>query len=63
MEDAQQAIESAGRLFATRHTIVLSVWQPIADVGVIPSYAETASMLDFVELDRAAADAEEATES
>jgi len=56
-EDAAHAIESAGRLFATRHAIVLSVWQPIADAGVIPSYGEIASMLDFVELDRAAADA------
>ena len=56
-EDARHAIERAGSLFAPRRALVLSVWQPIADVGIISWYGETASMVDFVELDRKAAEA------
>jgi nucleotide-binding universal stress UspA family protein len=56
-EDAGHAIESAGSLFATKRALVLSVWQPIADVGIIPWYGETASMIDFAQLDRKAAEA------
>ena len=56
-EDAKRAIESAGSLFETRRALVLSVWQPVADVGLVPWYGETASMVDFAELDRKAAEA------
>jgi nucleotide-binding universal stress UspA family protein len=56
-EDARHAIESVGSLFATRRALVLSVWQPIGDVGILPGFGETASMADFVELDREAAEA------
>jgi nucleotide-binding universal stress UspA family protein len=55
-EDARHAIESAGRLFASRHALVLSVWQPIADAGVLPLYGEIPNMVDFVEIDRAGAE-------
>ena len=56
-DDARHAIESAGSLFATRRALVLTVWQPVADVGIIPWYGETANMVDFAELDREAAEA------
>jgi nucleotide-binding universal stress UspA family protein len=55
-EHAKHAIEAAGNLFATRHALVLSVWQPIADSGSIPWFGEIANMADFAQLDRAAAE-------
>ena len=55
--DARRAIESAGNLFATRRAIVLTVWQPIADAGILPLYGEAGDMVNYVELDRKAAEA------
>jgi nucleotide-binding universal stress UspA family protein len=55
-EDARNAIQRAGGLFAGRRALVVTVWQP----GTIPNSlgftGETAGMLDLVELNRAAAD-------
>lgn len=56
-EDARHAIESAGSLFAIRRALVLTVWQPIGDVGILPLYGEAGDMVNFVELDREAAEA------
>ena len=55
-ENAKHAIEAAGSLFATKRALVLSVWQPIADVGSVPWFGEIADMADFAQLDRAAAE-------
>jgi nucleotide-binding universal stress UspA family protein len=56
-EDAGLAVERASALFAGRHALLLTVWQPTA---VLPSLAwlgGTAGEVDFFELDRAAAEA------
>ena len=60
-EDAKHAIERAGNLFVSRHALVVTVWQPIAGLGStglggIAYSGATASMVNFVELDRAAAE-------
>jgi nucleotide-binding universal stress UspA family protein len=54
-EDAAYAIRRAGALFPDRRAAVLTVWQPTAGLGSLVWSAETASTLDFAELDRAAA--------
>jgi nucleotide-binding universal stress UspA family protein len=56
-EGATQAIERAGALFPGRHALVVSVWQPTAVPSSLGFPGETASMVNFVELDRAAAEA------
>ena len=55
-EGAKRAIQRAGRLFGGRRALVLTVWHPIADLGSFNWSMATASMVDFVELDRAAAE-------
>ena len=55
-ENAGHAIESAGRLLAPRHALVATIWQPIADRAGIPLFGEAASMVDFAQLDRTAAE-------
>lgn len=55
-EDAKYAIESAARLLVSRHALVVTVWQPIAGVESFAWAGATASMVNFVELDRAAAE-------
>ncbi len=54
-EDAKHAIESAGALLASRRALVLTVWEPTALDSVGWSGA-AAGMVNFVELDRAAAE-------
>jgi len=56
-EDARHAIRSAGELFAGRRARVVSVWQPTAAPVSLGFAGETAGMVDFFTLDRAAAKA------
>jgi nucleotide-binding universal stress UspA family protein len=55
-ENAKYAIERAGALLAGRRAVVVTVWQPTADLGSMVWSDMPASMVDFVELDRAAAE-------
>jgi nucleotide-binding universal stress UspA family protein len=55
-EDAMHAIERAGSLFAGRRALVVTVWQPTAVPDSLGFSGGAASMIDFAELDRAAAD-------
>jgi nucleotide-binding universal stress UspA family protein len=55
-DDARNAIQRAGVLFAGRRALVLTVWQPTAAPGSLGFAWQTAGMLDLVELDRAAAE-------
>jgi nucleotide-binding universal stress UspA family protein len=55
-EDAKYAIESAGTLLASRHALVVTVWQPIAGMGGIAWAEAPPSLVNFAELDRAAAE-------
>jgi hypothetical protein len=55
-EDAKHAIERAARLLSGRPAMVMTVWQ---STGTLDSFAWSgamAGMVDFVELDRAAAE-------
>jgi nucleotide-binding universal stress UspA family protein len=54
--DAAHAIERAGALFAGRRALVLTVWQPTAQLGSFAWAGATESMVDFFEVDRASAD-------
>lgn len=54
--DATHAIERAASLFNGRHALILTVWQPTAALGSFAWSGATASMVNFVELDRAAAE-------
>jgi nucleotide-binding universal stress UspA family protein len=55
-EDAAHAIEGAAALLAPRDALVLTVWQPTEYVGSFAWSGMASSMVDFVELDRAAAE-------
>jgi nucleotide-binding universal stress UspA family protein len=55
--DARNAIRRAGSLFAGRRALVVTVWQPTTIPGSLGFAGEAAGMYDFVELNRAAADA------
>jgi nucleotide-binding universal stress UspA family protein len=55
-EDARRAIERAGALFAGRRALVVTVWQPIADLDSFAWTGATASPVDVIELNRAAAE-------
>ena len=52
----EHAIERAGALFAGRHALVVTVWQPTAVPDSLGFAGETAGMVDFVEVERAAAE-------
>jgi len=54
-EDARRAVERAGALFVGRRALVVTVWQPIADLNSFAWTGPTASSVDLVELNRAAA--------
>jgi nucleotide-binding universal stress UspA family protein len=54
--DARNAIERAGVLFPGHDAVVVTVWQPTAGVGNFAWAGEAAGMVDFFELDRAAAE-------
>lgn len=55
-DDARGAIERAGALFAGRRALVLTVWEPMADVDVFAWSGPTARSVDVVDLNRAAAE-------
>jgi nucleotide-binding universal stress UspA family protein len=55
-EDAEQAIEHAGRLLGGRDALVVTVWQPTPALGSLAFAGATDSMFDFVEVNRAAAE-------
>lgn len=55
-EDARRAIERGGALFAGRRAVVVTVWQPIADLNSLAWTGTTATPVDVVELNRAAAE-------
>jgi len=55
-EDAKHAIERAGRLLGGAHALVVAVWQSAAALGGFAWSGATPSMVNFVELDRAAAE-------
>jgi nucleotide-binding universal stress UspA family protein len=55
-DDAKHAIASAGSLLAARPAVVVTVWQPTAALGSFAWSGVTASMVNFVELDRAGAE-------
>ena len=54
-EDAKHAIRRGGELLTLRRALVLTVWLPTAALG--PGLGFTASTVNLVELDRAAAEA------
>jgi nucleotide-binding universal stress UspA family protein len=54
--DATDAIERAGALFPGRDALVVTVWQPTAQLGSFAWAGATESMVDFFEVDRAAAE-------
>jgi nucleotide-binding universal stress UspA family protein len=53
-EDAKHAIQSTGDLLVPRPALSVTVWEPMAALG--PGLADTAAMVNFAELDRAAAE-------
>jgi nucleotide-binding universal stress UspA family protein len=53
-DDARRAIERAGALFAGQRALVVTVWQPIADLNSFAWTGPTASRVDVVELNRGA---------
>ena len=55
-EDAKHAIERAAGLLAARPALVVTVWQPTATLDSFAWSGATAGMVNFVELDRAAAE-------
>jgi nucleotide-binding universal stress UspA family protein len=55
-EDATHAIERAGALFVGRPALVVTVWESTAGLGSFAGLGATASMVNFVEFDRAAAE-------
>jgi nucleotide-binding universal stress UspA family protein len=55
-EDARHAIQRAGALFPGRRALVATVWQPTAVPSSLGFAGEAAGVVDFVELDREAAD-------
>lgn len=54
--DARRAIERAGTLFPGRRALVLTVWQPIADLDSFAWSGVIASEVNIVDLNRTAAD-------
>jgi nucleotide-binding universal stress UspA family protein len=56
-DDAKHAIRSAAGLLGERKALVVTVWQPTADVGTFAWYGTTTNVVNFAELDRAGAEA------
>ena len=55
-EDAEYAIEHAGRLLAGRDALVVTVWQPTPALGSSTTHSATDGRFNVVEVDRADAD-------
>jgi nucleotide-binding universal stress UspA family protein len=56
---SRYAIKRAAELFVNRKAIVLTVWQPIGNLGGFSFAGEGLAAVDFVEIDRGAAEAAE----
>jgi nucleotide-binding universal stress UspA family protein len=56
-EHAKHAISSAAHLLAVKEALVVTVWQPTADLGAFAWYGAGPNMANFAELDRAGAEA------
>jgi nucleotide-binding universal stress UspA family protein len=54
-DDARRAIKRAGALFAGRHALVVTVWQPIADLDDFAWTGAIAGQVNIVELNRGVA--------
>lgn len=55
-EDAKHAIESAAELIGHRRAVVATVWQPLAGMDSVAWSGATAGTVNFVDLDRTAAE-------
>lgn len=55
-DGAKHAIEHAAALFPAGRALVLTVWQPAAGLGAFAYAGESAGMVNFAQLDRAAAE-------
>jgi nucleotide-binding universal stress UspA family protein len=55
-EDARHAIQRAGALFPGRRALVVTVWQPTAVPSSLGFVGQAAGVVDFINVDRAAAD-------
>ena len=55
-KDATYAIQRAAQLLAGRRALVVTAWQPAESLGSLAWSGATATMVNFFELDRAAAD-------
>jgi nucleotide-binding universal stress UspA family protein len=55
-EDAKYAIERTADLLQEKHALIVTVWQPFASLGSFAWGGATATMVDFVELDRVGAE-------
>jgi nucleotide-binding universal stress UspA family protein len=55
-DDARHAIDYAGKLFAGKRALVVTVWRPAVGLGGLGVAGETAGMVDFFELDQVAAE-------
>ena len=56
-ESAKHAIRSAAGLLGNRSALVVTVWQPTADLGTFGWYGAAGNVAGFAELDRAGAEA------
>jgi nucleotide-binding universal stress UspA family protein len=56
-EHAKDAIKSAAGLLAVKDALVVTVWQPTADLGAFAWYGAGPNLVNFAELDRAGAEA------
>jgi nucleotide-binding universal stress UspA family protein len=54
---AKHAITNAASLLTGRNALVVTVWQPTADLGSFAWYGATTNIVNFAELDRAGAEA------
>jgi nucleotide-binding universal stress UspA family protein len=55
-KDAKDAIRSAARLLGKRHALALTVWEPAVEPGGVAWLGESTTVVNFAELDRAAAE-------
>lgn len=56
-EHAKDAVRNAARLLAVKDALVVTVWQPTADLDAFAWYGAGPNMVNFAELDRAGAEA------
>jgi nucleotide-binding universal stress UspA family protein len=56
-EHAKDAIRSAAGLLAIKDALVVTVWQPMSDLGAFAWYGAGPNLVNFAEVDRAGAEA------